>query len=87
MALAVGLRQVEALGLHWEDVDLERDTLRMRVAPQRVKRPGQESGKLMLVEPKSKQSRRTIPLPGVAVAALKRHKERQDDERKVAGSR
>ncbi len=36
MALAVGLRQGEALGLQWEDVDLESGTLRVRHTLQRI---------------------------------------------------
>lgn len=36
LALAVGLRQGEALGLHWKDVDLEAGILRVRVALTRV---------------------------------------------------
>jgi len=32
VAFAVGLRQGEALGLRWQDVDLEKDELRVRVA-------------------------------------------------------
>jgi len=87
VALAVGLRQGEALGLHWQDVDLDNDTLRVRTALQRVKLPGEQKSRLHFVEPKSEQSRRTIPLPGVAVAALKRHKDAQEMERAVAGTR
>ena len=34
VALAVGLRQGEALGLRWQDVDLEKGELRVRVALQ-----------------------------------------------------
>src|SRR5262249_41815389 len=35
VALAIGLREGEALGLRWEDVDLDRGTLSVRVALQR----------------------------------------------------
>lgn len=37
VALAVGLRQGEALGLHWQDVDLDQGLLRVRLTLQRIK--------------------------------------------------
>lgn len=81
VALAIGLRQGEALGLHWEDVDLDRGSLRVRHALQRV------DGKLRLVEPKSESSRRTIPLPQVAIKAMRQHRALQNRERLAAGDR
>lgn len=79
VALAVGLRQGEALGLRWEDVDVEAAHLRVHQALQRI------NGTLQLVEPKSARSRRTIPLPGVAVSALRGHRALQHRERLAAG--
>jgi integrase len=81
VALAVGLRLGEALGLRWMDVDLERSQLHVRQALQRV------AGELQFVEPKSEQSRRTIALPEVAAKILKRHRTAQLEERLKAGSR
>ncbi len=81
VALALGLRQGEALGLRWRDVDLERGTLSVRTALQRV------NSKLQLVEPKTERSRRTLPLPPTVLAALRQHRHRQLQERLVAGSR
>lgn len=81
IALAVGLRQGEALGLKWADLDLDGKSLSVRHALQRV------DGKLELVEPKSERSRRTIPLPGVAVNALRQHRALQSRERLLAGDR
>jgi integrase len=80
VALGVGLRQGEALGLHWSDVDLEAGTLTVRVTLQRIGK------KIEFVEPKTARSRRTIALPAVAVAALRRHRSRQLKERLVAGT-
>ena len=79
VALAIGLRLGEALGLRWEDVDLEKGTLTVQQALQRVE------GKLVFVEPKSEKSRRTVPLPKVAVDVLKRHRTRQKKDRLKAG--
>jgi integrase len=79
VAVAIGLRLGEALGLRWDDVDLNDRTLTVRQALQRV------DGKLQFVEPKSEKSRRTVPLPDVAVTALKRHRTRQKREQLKAG--
>ena len=81
VALVIGLRQGETLGLRWVDVDLEAGTLTVRNALQRL-RPGWE-----LVEPKTTRSRRTLALPAVAISALRAHRTRQLEERLWAGSR
>jgi integrase len=78
VALAVGLRQGEALGLRWEDVDLDAGTLTVRHALQRT------NDGLQLVEPKTVRSRRTIALPDMALAALRAHRVRQIEERLTA---
>lgn len=80
-AMALGLRQGEALGLQWSDVDFTAGTLTVRNSLQRVK------GKLTLVEVKAQRSRRTITLPQVAISALVRHRARQEQERAFAGER
>lgn len=80
VALAVGLRQGEALGLRWDDIDLDAGTLTVRKALQRI------DGEFQLVEPKTARSRRTIALPSAAIEALRRHRARQMEERLMAGS-
>jgi integrase len=77
VGIALGLRLGEALALGWDDVDLERGTLRVRRALQR------HGGKLQFVEPKTRKSHRTLDLPGVVVDALRAHKERQTFERRA----
>ncbi len=81
VAVALGLRQGEALGLRWPDIDLDARTLRVAFQVQRIE------GTLQLVQPKTKESRRTIPLPAVAVEALRSHRVRQLEERLQAGER
>ena len=54
----------EALGLGWDDVDLNAKTLRVRRALQPVDK------KLVFVELKSERSRRMVRLPDFAVTAL-----------------
>jgi integrase len=85
VALALGLRKGEALGLRWPAIDLERGTLSVRQALQRVKLPGEKS-QLLLKEPK-RLSRRTLNLPAVILSELIAHRRRQEEERVWAGSR
>jgi integrase len=81
VAIALGLRQGEALGLRWDDVDLDAGMLKVRHALQRI------DGTLQLVEPKTKRSKRTIPMPPTIVTALREHRVRQLEERLIAGPR
>ena len=81
VALGLGLRQGEALGLRWVDVDLEAGQLSVR---QTLERAGTEP---RFGEPKTERSRRTVTMPGVVVAALRRHRTRQLEEQLAAGSR
>ena len=79
VALGVGLRQSEALGLRWDDVDLSVGTVAVRRVLQRY------GGAFHLDEPKTDRSRRTVPLPAPLVAALGDHRARQIAERLRAG--
>lgn len=81
VALALGLRLGEGLGLRWEDVDLDTGTLRVRFALQRT------DGKLRLKATKSEKSRRTLTMPASLVAALHTHRVRQLEERLATGDR
>jgi integrase len=78
IAVLTGLRIGEILGLRWENVDLDRSERRVE---QTVYRGSVGS-------PKTKGSRRTLPLPETAVMALKRLAQRDGDpERLVFSSR
>jgi integrase len=79
--LAMGLRQGEALGLRWTDIDFEARLLKLERQLQR------ENGKLTLTELKSESSRRTLPLPETVVTALRAHRIRQLEEKMLAGKR
>jgi integrase len=81
VALTMGLRQGEALGLRWQDVDLAMGYVHIKKQLQRF------DGKLQLVEPKTPRSRRALALPASIVAALREHKKHQLDERHAAGER
>lgn len=79
LALFLGLRRGELLGLRWADVDLEAGTLEIAQALQRVR------GELRFVRPKTRNSARTIPLPDVCRTALREHGKRQAGEVAEAG--
>ena len=82
VALALGLRRGELLGLSWDDLELDREPPRLTVrrALKRIPSRG-----LTLDEPKTKTSRRTVHLPRPVVAALRAHRVRQAEERLAAG--
>jgi integrase len=82
VALALGLRQGEALGLKWADINLETGVLRVRRASQRVPHHGTQ-----LVETKTERSRRTLVMPPIVIGALCAHRGRQVVERLAAGER
>ena len=75
VALLLGLREGEVLGLRWIDVDFTAHTLRVEQTVQRV------SGQIVLAQPKTSSSKRTLPLPNKVERALARHAERQAEER------
>ena len=96
LAVTLGLRRGEVLGLRWEDVDLDAGEVRVRRNLQRVPvadvRPGhvvvgggrKGPSVLVLRELKTARSRRTLSLPPDAVAALRAHRARQAEERLAA---
>ncbi|MEU4128190.1 site-specific integrase [Streptomyces wuyuanensis] len=79
LALVMGMRRGELLGIRWDAVNLDRETLTVERALQRV------GGELRLVQPKTLASVRTVPLPPIVVKALTEHRERQAQERAAAG--
>ncbi|NUS86745.1 MAG: tyrosine-type recombinase/integrase [Streptomyces sp.] len=102
IALALGLRQGEALGLRWKDVDLETGTLRVRRNRVRPKYehgcagdcgrkypgycPDRKRSNKDTDETKSRAGKRVIGLPDALVDLLKAHREQQSKERETAGT-
>lgn len=80
LALYLGMRRAELLGLAWESVDLDEKFLEIHQTLQRV------DGELQLLPPKTDSSERTVPLPQVVVAALTDHRDRQRKEAEEAGA-
>jgi integrase len=74
LAVHTGMRQGELLALKWTDVDLESG----RVSVRRTITKG--GGHLLLGEPKTAKSRRTITLTAGSLNALRAHRKRQLEE-------
>ncbi|MDP8931728.1 MAG: site-specific integrase [Actinomycetota bacterium] len=68
----------ELLGLRWQDVDFEEDTLQLNKTLQRV------DGQLVLDDTKTEASDSTVPLPAITKRALRAHRDQQERERAVA---
>jgi len=103
LAISLGLRRGEVLGLAWDDVDLDAGRLMVRrqlerrrwrhgcADPERCDErpshcPEREGGGVMLAELKTRQSRRTLPLPPPLVEALRQHRQQQRRARIHAGT-
>jgi integrase len=89
LELGTGVRRGELLGLRWQDLDLEAGVLHVRQTLVRVGNHEAAAGgrrtRLIFQEPKTEQSRRTIPIPEEIIEALRRHKARQAQERLLMG--
>lgn len=100
VALALGLRQGEALGLKWSDIDLDNESLTVRRALLRPKwrhgcdgkceqkMPGQCPERVntrpVAADTKSRAGRRSIGLPDALVELLRQHRKEQEAERETA---
>lgn len=78
LAVTTGMRRGELLALRWKDVHLERARLSVVATQQR-------EGGLAIAETKTARPRRPVPLPAIAVEALRRRRVCQAEERLAAG--
>ncbi len=78
LAIAMGLRRGEIIGLRWFDLDLDNRVLYVRQQTQRRR------GVLYDDDPKSRR-RRVVPLPALCIAPLRWHRMRQTAARSKAG--
>lgn len=81
-ALMSGMRPEEYLALKWSDIDFERSSATIRRAL--VWNP--KGGGFKKLETKTKQSRRTVILPGSLMTILKKHKVSQSEYRFSLGA-
>ncbi len=78
LSLFTGLRIGELCGLKWEDVDLSKRILTVRKTIQSVQCfDGRAKTKIIIAEPKSESSKRSIPIPECLIKKL--HLARSED--------
>ncbi|MFF1681585.1 tyrosine-type recombinase/integrase [Streptomyces sp. NPDC058256] len=102
VALALGLRQGEALGLKWTDVDLDRGVLMVRRSRRRPRYahgcgdtcgrkagycPQRQRTNPETADTKSRAGRRAVGLPAQLVDLLRTHRTKQEAERDAAGDK
>ncbi|ABB16028.1 site-specific integrase [Carboxydothermus hydrogenoformans] len=80
LALSLGLRRGELLALKWEDVNWEEGTIQIR---RNLVRAGT---KLILKEPKSETSIRTLKLSKTLLTMLKNHRKKQIELKLMLGN-
>jgi integrase len=71
LAISTGMREGEILGLMWEDIDFFSGTIHVHHSLQPITGKG-----LVLMEPKTEKSKRSIAVPGFTLDALWDHKEK-----------
>lgn len=77
---STGLRKGEALGLRWDRVDMDAGVLKVAATLGRI------GNRLVISEPKTARSRRTVPLSPAVVAMLRKHRAAQAAEQLRAGN-
>jgi integrase len=80
-ALATGLRPEEYLALQWKDIDFDKQTATVRRALIKL-----QKCEWYFAEPKTKSSRRILPLPVSLVRELRKHRRKQNEERLKLGA-
>ncbi|MGW1136952.1 site-specific integrase [Streptomyces zhihengii] len=79
LAIALGFRRGEVVGLRWENIDLDKREIRVRTQRQRVR------GEVYEDDPKGRRRKQTLPLPAICVAPLRWQRLRQAAQRERAG--
>lgn len=81
LAIALGFRRGEVVGLRWENVDLDKREIRVRTQRQRV------AGEVYEDDPKGRRRKQTLPLPAICVAPLRWQRLKQAAAREHAGEK
>jgi len=79
LALSTGARRGEMLALNWENVDLDAGTIKIERSLEQTK------AGLRFKAPKTKNGRRVVSLPPIAVDALRAHRRRRLELRMALG--
>ena len=84
-----GVRRGELLGLRWQDVSFDKDQIRINQVVKVVKNRDGEGNKTKLIfgTPKTRSSRRTIPVPENVISILKEYQKQQNEEKMLIGKR
>ncbi|MEI5011275.1 site-specific integrase [Streptomyces sp. PmtA] len=80
LAIALGFRRGEIVGLRWENLDLDKREIRVRTQRQRVRGEAYED------DPKGRRRKQTLPLPAMCIAPLRWQRMRQAAQRDRAGA-
>lgn len=89
LALGTGMRQGEILGLKWQDINYDEQTIDIKRSIKNVAHIDSEDKKryeFVVQTPKTKRSIRTIPIPSNLIVPLKNHRKAQLQEKFRAGS-
>lgn len=81
VAMVLGLRRGEALGLRWQDFDQEGSRLRVEKSLDFL------DGKWIYGDAKTDESRSTLPILGFAASSLARRRKTQEEEKRKADKR
>jgi integrase len=81
LALTTGMRRGELLALHWADVNLDAGFVQVRFTLQHL-----AGAQVVYGPPKTARSRRKVALSALAIAALQKHRERQEQQRVLVGA-
>lgn len=85
LEMMTGLRKGEILGLQWNDIDFENKRINVIHNLCRIKSTDEKTDKkyeMLLMSPKTQSSKRSIPINDFMVDELKKHKSRQEKEKK-----
>lgn len=86
LALNLGMRQAELLGLTWDEIAFDQGTLRVWRQLRRVPAPGRSEGKAFVLQTtKTKAGERTLQLDDDLVDVLRAHRKNQLEERLLLG--
>lgn len=80
LALMMGLRRGEVLGVQWSDIDFNKGVLHVRQSLKRIVKTGVVAGPL-----KTEQSQRVVPIPQMCIKAFRSRQIIQEQERLAAG--
>lgn len=88
LAPSCGAREGEILALKWDDINFEKNKIRIDETVKRVKtfNSSENKTKIIFKKPKTSSSNRIIDIPKVAMHELYNHKKRQFEEKLKAGN-